>query len=123
LYYKLFPIKGHTGSTEAGLAALVAQDRSRFWEFLLLSYQRFDTFSVENLSRWGAEVGLSGFDASFADPALRDRLVASKKEGMANGVKSTPTFFISGRMWQGDLSVEMLLDVLGEEYERGSATR
>ncbi|MBN1336701.1 MAG: thioredoxin domain-containing protein [Deltaproteobacteria bacterium] len=118
MYFKQFPIKGHPGSAESGLAALAAQDQGRFWEFLLLAYQRFDAFSPTHLPRWAAEVGVTGYDTAVASPELRDRLVASKKEGMANGVKATPTFFISGRMWQGNPTLEMLLDVLDEEYER-----
>ncbi len=118
LYFKQFPIKGHPGSVEAGLAALAAQDQGRFWEFLLLAYRRFDAFSVAALPGWAAEAGVSGYEAAVAAPALRDRLVASKREGMANGVQATPTFFLSGRMWQGDPTFEMLVDAIGEEYER-----
>lgn len=118
LYFKLFPIKGHQGSNEAALAALAAHDQGRFWDFMLLSYERFSDFSLGALPGLASEAGVSGYDAAVSSAALRERLVASKREGMINGVKATPTFFISGRMWQGELNLEMLLDVLGEEHER-----
>ena len=120
LYYKLFPIKGHEGSTAAGLAALAAHDQGRFWDYLSHAYAHFDNFSEDRLPTWAQELGLdmSAFTAVMADPATRARLVDSKKEGMGNGVKSTPTLFINGRLYQADLNLDLILDVLGEEVER-----
>jgi len=124
LYYKLFPLKGHSGSVEGGLAALAAQDQGRFWEFLRLSYDRFGAFSVDALPSWAAEVGLDPdqYAASIADPATRQRLVAAKREGIANGVTATPTLYINGRMFQSRLEVDQVLDMLQEEHERLTAT-
>ena len=120
LHFKLFPIKGHEGSTESGLAALAAHGQGRFWEFLTLAYAGFDSFSVDGLSAWAAEAGADPavWDAARAAGSTRDVLVASKREGMANGVEATPTFFISGRRYHGELAIEQMVDVLVEEHER-----
>ncbi len=120
LHYKLFPIKGHEGSTEAGLAALAAHGQGGFWGFVDLAYGRFDDFSIDGLSAWATEAGLDGsaWEAARSDAATREALVASKREGMANGVDATPTFFISGRRYHGELELEQLVDVLLEEHER-----
>lgn len=123
LVYRLFPIKGHEGSTESGLAALAAHSQGKFWEYLNLAYERFDSFSVDKLRPWAQELGLdmAAYDAAVADPAVRQRLVDSKREGMAAGVNATPTLFIDGRMYHGELDRVQLLDVLEEEYERVTA--
>ena len=120
LYFKLFPIKGHEGSAESGLAAVAAHDQGKFWPFLNLAYDRFDRFSVDVLPTWARDAGLDldTYEASVADGASRDRLVQSKREGMANGVDATPTFFISGRRYQAELEATQLIDVLEEEYAR-----
>ena len=120
LYFKLFPIKGHEGSTESGLAAVAALQQGRFWEFMDVGYRRFDRFSVDALPSWAIDVGLdtSTYERSIADPESRDFLVQSKREGMANGVDATPTFFISGRRYHAELELNQLIDVLLEEHAR-----
>jgi protein-disulfide isomerase len=120
LYFKGFPIKGHEGSTEGGLAALAAHEQGLFWEFLAIAYDRFDSFAVEALPCWAEEVGADpgAWQAAVDHPATREALVAAKREGMANGVDATPTFFIAGRRYHGELSIEQLVDVILEEHER-----
>lgn len=120
MYFKLFPIKGHPGGTESGLAAVAALKQGRFWEFMEVAYGRYDRFSVDVLPTWAADAGLdmAAYEAAVANGASRDQLVQSKREGMANGVDATPTFFISGRRYQAELERTQLIDVLGEEHAR-----
>jgi hypothetical protein len=120
MVFRTFPIRGHEGSTEGGLAFVAAGALGRFWAFLLHSYARFDSFSVDKQAAWAAEVGLdpAAFAALMADPATRETLVASKKEGLANGVEETPTLFINGRRWVGDLEAVEILDAVAEEAAR-----
>jgi protein-disulfide isomerase len=125
LYFKLFPIKGHDGSTESGLAAVAALQQGRFWEFMGVAYRRFDRFSVDVLPSWATAAGLeaAAYQRTVSDSASRDLLVQSKREGMANGVDATPTFFISGRRYQAELETMQMIDVLEEEYERSSSAQ
>jgi protein-disulfide isomerase len=120
LVFRVFPIRGHEHSTEAGLAFAAAQGMGKFWEFLLYAYAHFDTFSVEAQPEWAAAVGLdpAAFSARVTDPAIREALVASKKEGLLNGVEETPTLFINGRRWVGDLEIGEVVDALEEEAAR-----
>jgi protein-disulfide isomerase len=120
LVFRTFPIRGHEDSTEAGLAFVAAAEMGRFWEFLLYAYGRFETFSVGAQADWAAAVGLDpvGFSARLTDPATREALVASKKEGLLNAVEETPTLFINGRRWVGDLEIEEVIDAIEEEAAR-----
>ena len=120
LVFRLFPIRGHEGSTEAGLAFLAAARGGRFWEFLLHAYRHFDEFTPERQVEWAATVGLdpTQFSATVEDPALREALVASKKEGLANGVEETPTLFLDRRRWVGDLELDEIVDAIEEEADR-----
>lgn len=124
LVFALFPIKGHEGSIEGGLALLAAHAQGRFWDYLGVAYGRMDSLGQDRLEPWAAELGLDmpAYSAAIADPATRQILVDSKREGMAAGVASTPTFFINGRRYQGELSLVQVLDVLGEEHERLAAS-
>jgi protein-disulfide isomerase len=120
MVFRTFPIRGHAGSTEAGLAFTAAAAQGRFWEYMLLAYSRFDSFSVDKQAAWAAEAGCdpAAFAALMADPRSREALVASKKEGLANGVVETPTLFINGRHWVGDLEAVAILDAVAEEAAR-----
>lgn len=118
--FRIFPIRGHENSTPAGLAFQAAAEMDAFWPFMLEAYGHFDGWSPEGQLQWAMTVGLEreAFEAFMADPATRDALVASKKEGLVNGVEATPTFFINGRCWMGDLETAELLDALEEEATR-----
>jgi len=120
LAFRIFPIRGHEGSTEAGLGLEVAVGTDRFWPYLLHAYRNFDDYSAERLLEWAAAVGLDrdDFAARMRDPAMREALVASKKEGLVNGVEETPTVFLNGRRWVGDLAIEDLVSAIEEEAAR-----
>jgi len=122
LYFRPFPIRGHEGSVEGGVAFEAAARAGGFWPFVLKLFGKaeFDSFAVSKLSEWAGQAGLSraDFDKHYADPATRQALVASKKEGLRNKVNSTPTLFINGRKYVHDMAMDVLVDVLEEEHER-----
>lgn len=119
LSFRLFPIKSHEHSTEANLAVAAATSLGKGWEYLLRAYRGFDSFAIPVLTDWAADVGLDrdAFQKAAASSEIREALVSSKREGLRNGVEATPTFFINGRRWQGDLELETLLDAIEEEVE------
>ena len=123
LYLRPFPLKSHEHSTEADLALLGSARLGRFWPYLLLQYARFDRFDPKSAGAWAAEVGLERepFERLVADPALRDALAESKKEGIRNKVQATPALFVNGRPYLYELQIEPLVDLLLEEHERASA--
>jgi len=122
LYLKPFPITGHPGAKEGGLALEAATRLKKGWPYALKLYSEFDRFEVGRLPDWATQVGLAGdaFRTAMAAPATLQRLLASKKEGIRNGVDATPTLFLDGRKYQGELGREVLPDVLEEEVDRAA---
>lgn len=120
LYLRPFPLKSHEHSTEADLAALAAARLGRFWPYLLMLYERFDKLDPKLLGDWAVEAGMdrAAFDKAYADPALRDALAESKKEGLRNKVAATPAVFVDGRPYLYDLQLAPLVDVLQEAAEK-----
>lgn len=119
LHLRLFPIKSHEHSTEANVAVAAAASLGKGWEFLLRAYRGFDAFSPSALADWAVEAGIdrAAFETAASSPSVRETVVESKKEGLRNGVDSTPTFFINGRRWMGDLDIDTLVDALEEEVD------
>jgi protein-disulfide isomerase len=125
LYARLFPLRSHEGSTEAGIAVMAAQKLGKFWEYLLHLYTDFAHFDPAHLDDVAVAVGIDrdAFLEATKDPATRQTLVDAKKDGVRNQIESTPTLFINGRPYTGDLSEAAVQDVLEEEYERLSGQK
>jgi len=118
-----FPIKSHANSAEANQALSAAIALGHGWDFLLEDYRRFDTFSVAAIPEMAVAAGMdrAGFDAAYNAPATRQSLVESKREGLRLGVEATPTLFINGRLYQSELDIDTVVDVVLEML--GSADR
>ncbi|OGJ87419.1 MAG: hypothetical protein A2268_14805 [Candidatus Raymondbacteria bacterium RifOxyA12_full_50_37] len=116
---RLFPIKGHEGSVEGGVAFQAAAHLEKFWEYALLAYRNFDSFSTGHIRNWADSAGFTrtAFDSLYDNAAIREEVVHSKKEGMRLGVSETPAFFINGRRYVADMDIQTLVDILEEEYE------
>ena len=101
-------------------AFVTAHELGDFWGFALHSYARFEAFSVDVQPEWAETVGLDRerFVELLARPDRTDILVAGKREGLENGVDSTPAFFVEGRLYQGEIEPAELVDALEETYER-----
>ena len=119
LYFRPFPLKDHPGSTEGGMAMVGAARLGGFWPFLLELYARYDEFCPERLPVWAEVIGLdrADFVAQLDDAGNRQVLVASKREGLRNRVRETPTLFIDGRRYVYELNMEAIIDLLEEAYE------
>ena len=122
---RLFPIRSHRGSTEAAMAAMAAQKLGRFWPYLLGTYKRGQHHDAKALSEQARKLGLDPkrFASLSKDQQLRKLLVASKKEGVRHKVEATPTLFINGRRYVGDLDLATVVDVLEEEHDRVTGRR
>jgi protein-disulfide isomerase len=120
LYLKPFPISDHKGSKEGGLALEAAYRGKKFWPYTLKVYGEFKQFEVGKLPEWAAQVGLDreAFKREMASAQTLLRVVEAKREGIRNGVEQTPTIFLNGRKYQGELGREVLPDVLAEEVDR-----
>ena len=122
MYAREFPIRSHPNSTEGGMAMVAARRLGKGWTFLLHLYRIFDEFDPANLPKCAAQYGMdeAQFRDLLSDASVRRELVASKKEGVRNHVNATPTLFINGRKYTGDLDFESVVDVLEEEAERAA---
>jgi protein-disulfide isomerase len=119
LAFKTFPIRNHKHSKLAGLGFIAAARLGKFWPFMREAYAHFSSFSDANQRAWAKKLGFdcARFSKALAEPATRRMLIAQKKEGLRNKVKATPTLFIDGRRYVGELNAGELIDVLQEAWD------
>ena len=70
-------------------------------------------FDVARLAGFNEE----SFRACLTDQALTDKVFASFKRGEQLGVASTPTFFIDGKQYAGNMSVEAMSALIDAALE------
>ncbi len=124
LALRIFPIRGHPGAAEAALLWQAAAAQGRLWPYMLAAYRDFPEDSAAAAERWARAAGLETqrLAAEAASEATREAVVAAKKEGIVNGVTETPTLFINGVRYVGELDVEEIVDVLEEVARRSDSS-
>lgn len=119
---RLFPIKSHEHSTNASIALEAAAQMGKAWPYLLKTYENFDSYADAKRTEWAKDIGLDAtqFDTLLQDAAVRNAVVAAKKEGLTNRVESTPTFFLNGRLIQGAFDAESIISMLEESLDNAN---
>jgi len=120
---RLFPIKSHTNSTPAALGIEAAAKLGKAWPYLIKSYENFDNYTPQMMSKWAEELGMNAeeFNNLTKDSSVRTVVASSKKEGLQNSVESTPTFFLNGRRIQGNFNAQTIISMLEEAVENEEA--
>lgn len=98
--FRHFPLASiHRYAMEAAEAAECAADQGKFWEFIDHDYEHQDELSSAALREWAKELDLDEelFDRCVKSHIKRKAIQASYDEGIARGVKGTPTFFVNGQ--------------------------
>ncbi len=125
LFLKPFPLKGHEGALEGGLALAASARMGAQWPYTLFLYRHFNEFHPSVLADWSSSAGLSKeeFEKRLAEPETRRMLEESKKEGVRMRLEATPTLLIDGQRYSGSLDAAGFVDVLLERYEAVRAER
>jgi len=106
--------------THRDMALLAADENDNFWEYMKLLgtiEQRLDEDVLLDAAKKQG-IPLWQFKAAMQNQALRERAMASRKEAVGFGVKSTPTLFINGRWYRSYKNPKWLVDAVEYEYEK-----
>ena len=110
LRYLHFPLEGHKWSLIAHRAAECAASQNRFWEYHDRLYAEQEVWSksaempVEPFLNYAKDVGvgdLNQFAVCLADPKEDQKVIEDQTAGLSFGVRSTPSFFIDGKLVVG----------------------
>lgn len=109
-----FPLTGiHPDSQKAAEAGECAEDQGKFWELHDKMFINQNNLSVIDIKQYARQVGLDGntFDRCLDSGRYENEVQADLADGIALGVRGTPTFFINDQLVSGVIPKESLEQV------------
>ena len=103
LVFKNFPLtRIHKSAMGAAVASLAANQQGKFWEFHSGLFKNYNNLNDEKFDEIAQSVGLDmeQFKQDTQNPALSAMVQRDLKDGVAAGVRGTPSIFVNGRMLQ-----------------------
>jgi protein-disulfide isomerase len=119
LIYKQFPLSMHPHAQFAAEASLAAREQGKFWEMYDLLFKNYQRLSRENVMLWAKQLGLD-VDKFKADIDARKYKAVVEKDladGEAAGVYGTPSFYINGKQYNGEVTLAALKPILAAELK------
>ncbi len=115
LTYFDLPLPQHLNSQAASNAAACADDQGKFWPMHDQIYARqheWSTYATKNpkgqlkSAAQAAGLDLNAWESCFDARRHQARIDANAAEAARRGVRSTPTFFIAGKMYTGAITYD-----------------
>ena len=117
--FKQFPLPFHSQAKQAASAALCAweQKPAYFWEMHDAMFADQTKLNKEALSNTAKKIGVEEkkFQECLSSNKYMSMINQDMEQGKDLGVKSTPTFFINGKLLQGAQPVEAFQEIIEEE--------
>ena len=115
--FRNFPAaNAHPHAQHAAEAAEAAGAQGKFWEMHDLLFKHQDALGDNHLAQYATLLGLDAH--RLINEVLAGEHTARVREdfrsGARGGVNGTPTFFINGERYDGDLALDELLNALRE---------
>jgi protein-disulfide isomerase len=117
--FKNFPLPFHNHAEKAAVAGLCAHEQGPdfFWKMHDEMFANQDSLDNEGLKKLAKKIGLKadGFEKCLSENRYLQQVQADMEEGRRIKVKSTPTFFINGKLINGAQPLEVFSEIIDEE--------
>ena len=113
--YRHYPLEGvHPHAELAAEAAECAGEQGKFWEMHDLLFDNQGHLKLEHLRGYAERLNLDmpRFDAQLTDHVYLQRVREHMQGGSDSGVRSTPTFFVNGRIQDVSFGPRSLFDAV-----------
>ncbi len=122
LVLKNLPLSIHPDSALAHQAALAAGEQGRFWEMHDLLFANQSKIKLPDLLHYAQQLHLDvpRFQKALESGVFRHVIEDDRAMARGLGISSTPTFFINGKAFVGQLSAERLNAAIEEALNPGS---
>ena len=118
--FKNFPLtRIHKFAMNASIAALAANQQGKFWEYHDELFKNYNQLNDEKLDEIAGSVGLDmeQFKKDMQNPALSAMVQRDLQDGVAAGVRGTPSIFVNGRLLQ-QRSLQGFQQIIDEELAK-----
>lgn len=120
--FKNYPLPFHNHAQKAAEAGLCVHEQKKeaFWKMHDLMFADQAGLSEEGLKDKAGKAGVdvSKFTACLTSGKYAAQVKADMEEGKKVGVKSTPTFFVNGKMVNGAHPVEVFSEIIDEDLAK-----
>ena len=119
LIYKQFPLSMHPHAQFSAEASLAAGEQGKFWEMYDVLFKNYRRLSRENVLLWAKQIGLDvdKFKADLDSRKFKPVVDKDLADGEAAGVYGTPSFYINGKQYNGEVSLAALKPILAAELK------
>lgn len=121
IVWKDFPLTSvHPQAFESAQAGACARDQGKFWEYHDQLFANQQALQRESLLQYASAVGMDAakfktcLESAQYEGRVRDAMAAGSKQG----VTSTPTVFVNGRMVTGAQPYEVFASIIDDELQR-----
>ncbi len=120
--YRHFPLEeAHPHALAAAEAAECAAQQGKFWQMHDLLYDNQDRLGLPHLSRYAEQLGLdmARYTGEMDDHVYLQRVREHKEGGRQSHLRSTPGFFVNGRIQDVSFGLHRLFDAVGSAAAAG----
>ena len=119
LFFKQFPLDMHSQAALAAAASVAAQKQDKFWPMHDALFASHNDLRRATIMALASAIGLDmkRFEADIDSPEVRKAVAHDLEDGSNVGVMSTPTLFIDGQHYNGEIKLETLKPILDAELK------
>lgn len=113
--YRDFPITElHPGSDLAAMGGECAQEQKKFWEYHDAIYKESGEFTEDSLLAVAEDAGLNleRFADCMTSGKYEEEIQNDLADGVAAGVRGTPTFFVNGVKVEGSVPFSVFTELI-----------
>jgi len=120
LIFKQFPLDSHSQAQISAQAALAAHEQGKFWQLHDKMFANRTTLSRKNILAWAGQLGIDmkRFETDMDSPVVKKAVARDLADGEKAGVEDTPTVFINGQRYNGELALDAIRPVIEGELKR-----
>jgi len=120
LIFKQFPLDMHSQAALAAAAAVAAHQQGRFWPMhdALFAHRRELSRPVILALASSAGLDMQRFEADLDSAKTKAAIARDLEDGDRAGVEGTPSVFINGRKYNGELDMPAMRKVIDEELKK-----
>ncbi len=119
LIYKQFPLSMHPHAELAAEASLAAGAQGKFWEMYEVLFKNFQRLSRSNIMAMAKDIGLDvdKFKADLESGKFKKDVDKDLADGETAGVYGTPSFYINGKQYNGEVTLAALKPIFATELK------